>query len=113
MKFYAIDTVFTFGKYKGNTVRQILDVKPSYIDWCAINLDHFYITENDIAEIKTIKNDFSITLEGQQKLDEKYANWKSEQQDDNASDDRVKIDWSHYDGDLDMDQQSLDFWDQF
>jgi len=117
MKFYDLNTEFTFGKYEGNTVRQILDLQPSYIDFCAINLDHFYITKNVITEIQTIKPDFSITSEGQQKLDEKYANWESEQEDANdyneRNSNRDETDWSHYNDNLDMDQQSEDFWNQF
>jgi hypothetical protein len=34
MKFYDLDTEFTFGKYRGSTIRQILVLQPSYIDWC-------------------------------------------------------------------------------
>lgn len=120
MKFYTLDTEFTFGKFKGHTVRQILDLQPSYIDWCAINLDHFYITENVISEIKTIKPGFSLTTEGQQKLDEKYSNWESVLEDFNDYDDyndrdtyRDDTDWSHFNDNLDMDQQSDEFWNQF
>ena len=117
MKFYDLDTEFTFGKFEGNTVRQILDLQPSYLDWCAINFDHFYITENVITEIKTIKPDFALTTEGQQKLDEKYTKWEAEEEDNNDYDDRNsyedQTDWSHYNDDLDMDQQSEEFWNQF
>ena len=87
MKFYDLDTEFTFGKFEGNTVRQILDLQPSYLDWCAINLDHFYISENVIEEIKIIKPDFILTEEGRQKLDEKYSNWENDQDDYDDRDD--------------------------
>ena len=52
MKFYDLNTEFTFGKFEGSTVRQIIDLQHSYLDWCAINLDHFYITETLIEAIK-------------------------------------------------------------
>lgn len=120
MKFYNLDSQFTFGKYEGKTIRQIVDLQPFYIDWCATNLEHFYISEDVIDEIKKIKPDFILSAEGQQKLDEKYANWECEQesyQDYDDYDDRNadynQTDWSNYDDGLDMDQQSPEFWNQF
>lgn len=83
MKFYNLDTEFTFGKFKGKTVREVLDIQHSYIDWCAINLDHFFISDEVIEEIKTIVPNFSISEEGTNKLSEKYDEWESKQQDYN------------------------------
>ncbi len=123
MKFYDLDTQFAFGKYEGKTVRQILDLQPSYIDWCATNLDHFYISEDVIGEIKNIKPDFLLTAEGKQKMEEKYASWKIEQETEEDYDidygyegrsvDYDQTDWSNYDDGLDMDQQGIEFWNQF
>lgn len=86
MRFYTLDTEFTFGKYKGKTVKEILELQPNYLDWCAINLDHFYISEEIIAEIKVIKPDFTIAEEGKQKLADKYSTWENEQQQDDYDD---------------------------
>jgi len=86
MRFYTLDTEFTFGKYEGKTVKEILELQPTYLDWCAINLDHFYISEEIIAEIKVIKPDFTITEEGKQKLADKYSTWENEQQQDDSDD---------------------------
>ena len=81
MKFYDLETEFTFGKYEGKTLREILEIQPEYLDWCAINLDHFYISEEVIDEIKTINSDFTISVEGNKKLSEKYEQWENEQED--------------------------------
>ena len=81
MKFYNLDTEFTFGKYEGKTVREILEIQPAYLDWCAINLDHFYISEEVIEEIKVSYSDFKISEEGVNKLNEKYEQWEGEQED--------------------------------
>jgi broad specificity phosphatase PhoE len=83
---YTLDTEFTFGKYEGKTVKEILELQPTYLDWCAINLDHFYISEEIIAEIKVIKPDFTLTEEGNQKLTDKYSTWENEQQQDDYDD---------------------------
>ena len=80
MKFYDLDSQFAFGKYEGKTIREIVDLQPTYIDWCATNLDHFYISEDLIEEIKKIKNDFVLTAKGRQKMDEIYIIWKQEQE---------------------------------
>lgn len=79
MKFYDLDSVFTFGKFEGKTVREILDLDPTYIDWCSINLDHFYIDDDVIEEIQLILPAFSISEEGQSKLFEKYQDWEAAQ----------------------------------
>lgn len=68
MKFYTLDSEFNFGKYEGKTVKEIIEIQPAYLDWCAINLDHFYISDEIIEEIKVIKPDFTITEEGNKNL---------------------------------------------
>jgi hypothetical protein len=75
MKFYDIDTVFNFGKYAGKSVREVLEIQPSYIDWCIINLDHFYIMPEDIDYIKSIKPDFTLSADGLSALADKYNEW--------------------------------------
>lgn len=80
MKFYDIDTEFTFGKYVGKTMKEILEIQPAYLDWCAINLDHFYISEDVIEEIKASYSGFKISEEGVCKLNEKYEQWEKAQE---------------------------------
>ena len=86
MKFYTLDTEFIFGKYEGKTVKEVFELQPSNLDWCAINLDHFYISEEIIEEIKVIKPGFTITEEGKQKLADKYLTWENDQQKDDYDD---------------------------
>ena len=71
MKTYVLETIFSFGKHKGKTLAQIVDLDPSYIEWCIINLEHFYIYEEIFLLIKTVKPDFSISDHAKQKLNEK------------------------------------------
>ena len=68
MENYYLEREFTFGKFKGKTVEEVLDLQPSYIDWCIINLEHFYISESVLQGIKRFKPDFNLTEEGKQKL---------------------------------------------
>jgi hypothetical protein len=109
MKFYTLDTEFTFGKFEGKTVREVLELQPTYLDWCAINLDHFYITEEIITEIKEIKPDFTITEEGKQKLEDKYSSWENEQQQDDYDDyDDYSPSYVKYGGDYGYDDDTID-----
>ena len=121
MKFYDLNTEFTFGKYKGNTIRQILDFQPSYLDWCAINLDHFVMSDDEIEELNKIKPTFAFSAEGIEKMDKKIEQWNNEELSyhyyhggyDDRNADYNQTDWSNYNNDLDMDQQSIEFWNQF
>lgn len=80
MKYYDLNTEFTFGKYKGRTVQDVLNIQPSYIDWCAVYLDHFFITNETISELKSLNKDFSLTEKGLKRLDEKFDNWKTDRE---------------------------------
>jgi hypothetical protein len=110
MKFYTLDTEFTFGKYEGKTVKEILEIQPAYLDWCAINLDHFYISDEIIAEVKAIIPSFVISDEGQSKLTEKYDTWESQQQDndDNDDDDDYSPSYEKYGGAYGYDDDTID-----
>lgn len=120
MKSYSLETTLTFGKYKGKTVKQIVSIEPSYINWCVINNAYFYIEPSVIAEIEMMKRPFKFRFEAKKILKEKseklekiYKNNDSADDDDNHRGDEDNTDWSSYDDNLDMDQQSSDFWNQF
>jgi hypothetical protein len=109
MKYYTLDTEFTFGKYEGKTIKEVLELQPSYLDWCAINLDHFYITDEIITEIKEIKPDFTITEEGKQKLADKYSTWvKEQEQDENDENDDYSPSYENYGGAFGYDDDTID-----
>ena len=109
MKIYTLDTEFTFGKYEGKTVKEVLELQPNYIDWCAINLDHFYISDEAITEIKEIKPDFTITEEGKQKLADKYSTWENEQEQDDYDDyDDYSPSYEKYGGAYGYDDDTID-----
>jgi len=49
---YDPDTKFTFGKFKGKTLNEVWTYNSSYINWCIVNLENFYISEDTILEIR-------------------------------------------------------------
>ena len=46
--FYTLDSEFTFGKFKGHNVGQILIDKPWYVEWCLINIKNFVIDSKSV-----------------------------------------------------------------
>jgi hypothetical protein len=79
MKFYSLDTEFTFGKFQGKTMTDILNEDLSYLDWCLINLDHFCISSETLDSIRRIKPNFSLSETAENKRLEKIQTWESEQ----------------------------------
>lgn len=98
MKVYDLDTQFTFGKHSKKTVRQVVDIELSYIEWCAINLDHFFMYADELAEIKKIKPDFKLTDEATQKLSEKYDAWQRDLAKNDETDYEEEDTYDNYNG---------------
>ena len=121
MKNYNLDSIFTFGKFKGKTVKEVIELQPSYLDWCLKSIDSFSISENVITEIKANKPDFTFSSEALQKISIKNVKQQlteettrnSDYDSTDYSDFADSSDWNHYDDSLDMDQQSVEFWNQF
>lgn len=117
MKFYQLSTVFTFGKHQGKTLKEIVETAPSYINWCIMNLNHFYIDEPTIQNLKELNSVFSLSQDNLNKLASKYSEMIEE--DDKYYDDSndyyedyaSAYDNPYYNENLDMDQQSMEFWD--
>ncbi len=54
MKFYDIDSVFTFGKYEGQSIAEVYEKDPKYIKFCEENIDEFYVSPSVMRELKTM-----------------------------------------------------------
>jgi hypothetical protein len=98
MKLYQLDTKFTFGKHEGKTVKEVLEIEDSYLTWCALYLDHFYISNEVIEEIKAIKPDFRISEEASASLTEKFENWMFEQEYHHEDFDEPEATYENYNG---------------
>jgi hypothetical protein len=111
MKFYDLNTELTFGKYRGKTIKEILSIRASYLNWCSINLDHFYLSDEVIKEMKEVKPNFSMSNEAVQKLTEKYTLWENEQTQNNLDDqDYVEDDRPTYTQYRDSYAQDVEGW---
>lgn len=119
MKTYNSLTEFSFGKHRGKFLDDIASVDPTYIPWCIINLDHFYITREMITRLSA-KNPKLVfgneVFKALEKKEEIMAEAARIAVDDDYSD--ISGDYSdvheseYYDDNLDMDQQSMEFWNE-
>ena len=44
---YKLDSLLGFGKYRGNTVKKVLNHDPSYITWCLESIEWFDMSDQD------------------------------------------------------------------
>lgn len=118
MELYDIDTIYSFGKYKGKSLLDVSMENAMYIEWCLINVNSFAITEKAAEIIKIIypkflskSNSDEILMEKilrYNRYEEKIA-WEYENRDNH--DERNKNRDDYYDDSLDLDQQSPEWWD--
>jgi hypothetical protein len=54
MKFYDVESEFTFGKYEGKTLQEVFEKDPKYIDFCFNNYDEFYVSPDVMKELRNL-----------------------------------------------------------
>lgn len=101
MKNYELDSIFTFGKYKGLSLHQILIENPSYIQWCILNLDHFNVDEDVFGEFQQINPNFQFSDDAISKLQD---NWF----DEIDAEEYFEYDEPDYDCSADWEQDTFD-----
>lgn len=76
MKMYTLDSVFTFGRYSGQTLREVLAIEPDYLDWCLRNLGHFCMSDETVQAIKQILPSFSLSPQAETCRSENLWAWE-------------------------------------
>lgn len=56
-----LDSEFDFGKYNGQTISQVFESNPGYIDWCLENVDFFELCEETIESLKKLNPGFRFS----------------------------------------------------
>lgn len=60
--FLEISDVFKFGRYRGLSLSDVLDLNPDYIKWCMYNVSFpFWLSEKVLQEIERVYPSFLIT----------------------------------------------------
>ena len=54
VKIYKPDSLFDFGKYKGQKLIDVYKHNPSYIDWCKDNVQSFHISSEDLSSMDSL-----------------------------------------------------------
>ncbi len=96
---HSLNEKMGFGKYSALTLKEVIDSNPSYIDWCLKNLSRFALDRNATRYYKG---------------DKEAAYWAEDRDNDYHYDyeyEESVSDSPYYNDQLDMDQQSLEFWD--
>jgi hypothetical protein len=75
MKNYELNSILTFGKYKGLSIQQVFELNPSYVDWCILNLEHFNIEEDVFYELQSLNSLFQFSEKSLHKL---QSSWQEE-----------------------------------
>lgn len=65
LKVYGLNSVLEFGKYKGQTIKQVLEQNVDYITWCLENINHFALDEEAELEWDSILDARSWDIERQ------------------------------------------------
>lgn len=60
--FENLSDEFDFGKYSGKSLSDVIDLNPSYINWCMMNVNNlFYITDEAMAELRIVYPHFLVS----------------------------------------------------
>ena len=118
MKFYDIDSVFTFGKYEGMTIAEVYQKDPKYLKYCEENIDEFYVSPSVMRELKSMNraiNDSALLDVNFDKMsDDEINNFISGHEEEEAFDEsRLErdFDWEH--NDFEDDSPFDEFEDEF
>ena len=61
MRSYRTDSTFAFGMHKWKTIADVFKSDPTYLEWCVINIPHFYLPPNTIERLKSINPNFTFS----------------------------------------------------
>lgn len=82
MKFYDVDSIFTFGKYEGETLAEVFEKDPKYIKYCEENIDDFYISPDVLKELRASSRDNKLlTANLDEMSDEELRDFMNEMND--------------------------------
>ena len=102
---YYFDAPIDFGMYNGDTIEEIMEKNGSYIKWCVLNVDYFYVALEDLQEWYdkkgwTLSDNVKLTLSQKEKLLLDSSRYDEEGDDDCANqhwdqDELEMADWEY------------------
>lgn len=123
IQIYKLDSKLDFGKFKDCKLSEILETQPSYINYCLSNVGFFSIGDDEIIKIKNQYSQINLTQDEEEKRINKYKvyleqtrRFQEKVQESERNHDQFEYELmqnnneDYYNDNLDMDQQSEDFY---
>ena len=76
IKMYDLNTQIKFGRFSGKTITEIIEIEPTYIEWCIKHLDHFLISVEVLNSITEKYSTFKFSSELDEIIDSKKESWQ-------------------------------------
>ncbi len=76
IKMYDLSAKIKFGRFSGKTITDIIEIEPTYIEWCIGHLDHFLISEEVVNSIKEKYPTFSFSPKLERIIASKDESWQ-------------------------------------
>lgn len=75
--FDSIEDLFNFGQYEGLSLADVLDINPSYVEWCVYQCDgrHFIISDEALDQMKKAFPDFEISSKFEYACEQRQADF--------------------------------------
>ena len=61
--FTSLESRFTFGKYKGLTLADVMDINPDYVVWCVTTIDDFLLYDSALEQMVHVYPNFPLYTE--------------------------------------------------
>jgi hypothetical protein len=113
MNFYDLDTEFEFGKYEGQTLEEVFQKDPKFVEQCLLKMDDFNISDDVMEELKAIDDEFAFSEESLKKREEKFALFEEESDDEDEFYDKDLEEFMDFNGTDDEEDVVDDEFDEF
>lgn len=82
--FRHIDDEFDFGRFKGLSLSDVIEISPDYIVWCMFNVTHtpFIISDEAMYELSVLYPKITFDYEFEKRRFSILQEWKSKQNND-------------------------------
>ncbi len=104
MKFYYLDTKFTSGKYKGQTLEEVYEKDAEYIENSLKEDDNFLMTEEVVEELQAVNPNYSFSTEAISKRDSKEKAFDKAPDEDEDNEFEDKYDDADFDDAFDIEE---------
>lgn len=92
----SLESRFTFGRYKGLTLADVMDINPDYVVWCVTTVEQLLLYDNAVTEIRIVYPHFPIYVEFEQRRQWNFDRYYHNQCDDCSPYDLVDDDYDNH-----------------